>query len=116
MDYVGGFIDGYSSFGGRWTVGGVCCEERPADGVQGHGEDGEDEGDESPAGAEGGDHHGGPRAGGFMKNNYLCSMICNLMIGFRKASWRVAIGTSHSRLYSVELDIEVPRLVLSRLE
>lgn len=62
MDYVGGFIDGYGSFGGRWTVRGVGSEERSADGVEGHGEDGEDEGDESPAGAEGGDHHSGPIA------------------------------------------------------
>lgn len=102
MDYVGGFIDWYSSFGGRWAVGGVCREERPADGVQGHGEDGEDEGDESPAGAEGGDHHGGPTAGGVMKHNYLCSIICNLMIGVEKASWRAAMRVLHSKLCSVE--------------
>ena len=64
MDYVRGFIEGYVSFGGRWTVGGVGSEERSADGVKSHGEDGEDEGDESPAGAEGGDYHGGSNAGG----------------------------------------------------
>lgn len=86
MDYVGWFIDGYSSFGGRWTVGGVGCKERSANGVESHGEDGEDKGDESPAGAEGGNHHGGPTAGGIMKRNYRCSIICNLMIVNGKAS------------------------------
>ena len=61
MDYVGcfveGFADGFCHDRWRWAVGGVCCEEGPADCVEG--EDGEDEGDESPSGAEGGDDHGG---------------------------------------------------------
>lgn len=68
---MGRFVNGYSSAGGRWAVRSVCCEEGPADGVEGHGEDGEDERDESPARAEGRDDHGGPTTGGIMKR---CSL------------------------------------------
>lgn len=51
------------------AVGRVCCEEGPSNGVEGQGEDGEDERDESPAGAEGGDDHGGRKAGQVMKDS-----------------------------------------------
>lgn len=59
MDYLGSLVDRLRSSEERRAVGGIGCEERSANGVEGHGEDGEDEGDESPAGAEGGDDHGG---------------------------------------------------------
>ena len=70
MDYTGNFVNRFCCSGGRrGAVGRVCCEEGPADGVEGQGEDGEDEGDESPAGAEGGDDHGGRRVGLVMKDS-----------------------------------------------
>ena len=49
---MGGFVDDICFGGGGRAVGCVCCEERPADCVECYGEDGEDEGNESPAGAE----------------------------------------------------------------
>ena len=59
MDYIWCFVHGFCSGWGRWAVGGICCEQGSADRVEGHSEDGEDEGDESPAGVERGDDHGG---------------------------------------------------------
>ena len=59
MDYSWCFVYWFCSGWERGTVGGVCCEEGSAHCVEGHGEDGEDEGDESPAGVEGRDDHGG---------------------------------------------------------
>lgn len=51
------FVNGVCSRGEGWAVGCVCCQEGPADAVDGQGEDGEDEGYEGPAGAEGWKNH-----------------------------------------------------------
>ena len=61
------FVDGCSCLGSRWAVRGVCCEEGPADSVEGHGEEGEEDGDEGPAGAEGGKDHLGPTTGRMLR-------------------------------------------------
>ncbi len=50
-------VDRRRFVGRRRTVGSVCSQERLANCVEDHGEDGEDEGEQSPTGAEGGNDH-----------------------------------------------------------
>ena len=100
---MGRFVDGYSSAGRRWAVRSVCCEEGPTDGVEGQGEDGEDEGDESPARAEGRDDHGGPATGGIMKR---CSLAPS---AFELWTLNVASLISRVHLFKAAADFGGPK-------
>ena len=66
---MGNIVGRFCASGGLGAVGGVCCEKGTADGVKCKGEDGEDEGDQSPAGAERGDDHGGGQGGKVMRKS-----------------------------------------------
>ena len=74
---MGSFVDGLCSRKRRWAVRGIGSEERVTNCVDNYGEDGENEGDESPARAEGGDDHGGRRIEQVMKHSFGAPSVLN---------------------------------------
>ncbi len=67
------FVDGCRFVGRREPVGNVFCQKGFANCVENHGEYGEDEGEQSPTGAEGGNDHCG-RIGNVMKHGSCAAL------------------------------------------